>query len=186
MDTHHFNINRPVFLARRDAFYEVAVDSLYVPSSGSSTQERITIIEKIINLLKKSRENAFLACQSKKKSPRESDFLHFLNLISHNIESILLMIQNQAHMEEDESFMTQFLNTSPDQGLLQAKQFKRRAEDIRNGVWTVLRLAHAPYRNLQQESLRDLKPEEFQRYEKAYRSFKSEALERIREASSAT
>ena len=52
--------------------------------------------------------------------------------------------------------------------------YRRRADDILQGLWHLLRLAHKPYRELQQANLDSLTEEERARYKKAYQSFREE------------
>ena len=178
MNKQHFDINRPVHLARRDVFFERAVELLYTPLQNVNTADRIKRAEVIIALFKTSETHAFFAIQASGTIPRESDFLRFLKLISDNVQSAHSMLQHQLHLEGEESFLCQFLSATPEQCILPAMHYQRRAEDILQGLWNVLQLAHAAYRSLQQENLQALSDPERERYRLAYDSFRQDVTAR--------
>lgn len=174
----HFDINRPIHLARRDVFFERAVELLYTPLQNLTTAERIIHAEVIISLLKTAESHAFFAIQSSGTVAQETDFLRFLKLISDNVQSAHAMLQHQLHLEAEESFLCQFLSATPEQCVLPAMHYQRRAEDILQGLWNILQLAHTAYRNLQQTNLDSLTEEEKGRYRKAYDSFRQDVTSR--------
>ncbi len=174
MSSVHFNLNKPVHLARRDAHFERAVELLYMQIEGFDIQERIAHAEQVLSLLKTAEKHAFFATQADVVSGREQEFLHFLRLISHNVQSIHSMMQHQSFLEAEESFLCQFLNTTPERCVLPAMHYRRRADDLHQGVWHLLRLAHSPYRELQKEARAQMNEDQRSRYEKAYHSFRDE------------
>ena len=174
----HFDINRPIHLARRDVFFERAVELLYVPLQNLSTADRIKSSDVILSMLKTAETHAFFAIQSSGTVAQESDFLRFLRLISDNVKSAHAMMQHQLHLEAEESFLCQFLNATPEQCVLPAMHYQRRAEDILQGLWNVLQLAHTAYRSLQASNLQKLTEDERARYRKAYDSFRHDATTR--------
>jgi len=88
------------------------------------------------------------------------------------------MLQHQLHLEAEESFLCQFLSATPEQCVLPAMHYQRRAEDILQGLWNILQLAHTAYRNLQQVNIERMTEEERARYRKAYDSFRSDVMTR--------
>jgi len=174
----HFDVNRPIHLARRDVFFERAVELLYTPLQNFTTAERIIHAEVVVSLLKTAETHAFFAIQSSSTIAQETDFLRFLKLISDNVQSAHAMLQHQLHLEAEESFLCQFLSATPEQCVLPAMHYQRRAEDILQGLWNVLQLAHTAYRALQQVNLERLKEEEQTRYHKAYESFREDVTNR--------
>lgn len=172
----HFDINRPVHLARRDAFFERAAELLYSPFQHLPTSQRIQHIETILALLKTAEQHAFFSIQSSDALPREHDMLRFLRLIADSVQSAHAMMQHQLHLEGEESFLCQFLGATPEQCVLPAMHYQRRSEDILQGLWNVLQLAHAAYRQLQQANQDQLSPAERERYRLAYDSFRQDAM----------
>ncbi len=176
----HTNLNRAIHLARRDAFYERAVELLCIPSQEMDLQARIQQINKVMALLKTASKHAFFAVRSPRAAPKEHDFLHFLGLIADNVQSIHSMLLHQAHLEAAESFLCQFLNASAEQAILPALHYRRRADDLMQGLWQMLRYAQSPYRALQVQIAEAMSPDDKARYDKAYASFREEANSRFR------
>lgn len=179
MTTNDFNLNRPIHLARRDVHFERAVELLYMPIQELDTAARIRHVEKILSLLKSAQHHAFLATKSAGTTRAEQDFLRFLNLISNNVQSAHSMMLHQTHLEGEEGFLCQFLSASPDECALPALHYRRRADDILQGVWHLMRLAHRPYRDLQRANTQALSEEELARYRRAYESFRAEVSDRF-------
>ncbi len=169
----HFNLNRPIHLARRDVFFERAVELLNMPLQELDIHLRIQHAEVVLSLLKTSESHAFFATRSNAPA-QEHDFLRFLKLIADNVQSIHAMMQQQSHLEGEEGFLCQFLGATAEQCALPAMHYQRRAEDILQGLWHVLQLAHAPYRALQKTNFEGMKDDERIRYKKAYDSFRQE------------
>ena len=174
MSLSHFNLNRSVHLARRDVYFEMAVELLYMPIQEMNTHRRLEHVEKVISLLKIAESHAFFATLAPSTTSQEKDFLYFLKMISHNVQSAYSMMQHQSHLEADESFLCQFLSAKQEECELPAMHYRRRADDILQGLWHLLRLAHKPYRELQQARIHSLNEEEKSRYEKAYHCFREE------------
>ncbi len=161
-------INRPIHLARRDACLERAVEWLSRPVQQLGTAERIARVGAVIRMLRQALRHARLAVRSVRATERERDFLHFLELTLQQVESVDALIRHQSHLESKEhGFLGKFLGVSPDEVSLSAINFQRRAEDMLEGLWQVLRMSSAPYRQLQRENLDALSPEERERYERA-------------------
>lgn len=176
----HFNLNRPIHLARRDAFFERAAELLNMPVQELDTRGRMGHVDRVLSLLQTAEQHAFFASRSPDASAQENDFLHFLKLISHNVQSAHSMIQHQSHLEGEEGFLCQFLNATPAECALPALHYRRRADDILQGLWQLLRLAHKPYRELQQANITGLDEKERDRYRIAYRLYREETTDRAR------
>jgi hypothetical protein len=174
-----FNLNRPIHLARRDVHFERAVELLYMPINELDTESRIRHVEKVVNLLSSAQHHAFLATKSAGTIQAEHDFLRFLNLMLHNVQSAHAMMQHQTHLEGEEGFLCQFLSAPPEECALPALHYRRRADDILQGVWHLMRLALRPYRELQRANTNSLSPQELARYRRAYQSFSAEVGERF-------
>lgn len=171
------SINRPVHLARRDSFFERAVERLYLPVQDMDTRTRLAHVEQVLSLLRTAEVHARLAARGGAASSRERDFLHFLGLILRSVESAHTMMVHQAHLEAEESFLCQFLQARPEDSALPALAYRRRSEDILQGLWHVLRLAHGPYRALQDETFEAMSDSEKERYRRARESFERELSE---------
>ena len=171
------DLNRAVHLARRDACVERAMELLYFPIESMGTHERIAHVGNVIALLECALEHATRAGGSDRAIAKEHDFRHFLLLILGNVESVYAFLKNQEHLESEEhSFLTQFLGISEDEVTLSATNYHRRAEDMLMGLWQVLRMAHGPYRSLQQQNTSAFDESDRERYQRAYLSFREELM----------
>jgi hypothetical protein len=152
------------------------VELLYLPMQDMDTATRIAHVDKVLTLLKTAQFHAFFTTKSPAATQQEHDLLHFLRLISHNVQSAHSMMQHQEHLEGEEGFLCQFLDARPDECVLPAMHYRRRADDIFHGLWHLLRLGHKPYRSLQQANVQSLAKPEQERYRKAYDSFRKEIM----------
>ncbi|NKB25164.1 MAG: hypothetical protein GKR87_12470 [Kiritimatiellae bacterium] len=135
---------------------------------------RIEHIQQVISLLKMAKRHAFFAVRSETVTHKDDDFLHFIDLISNNVEAIHSMLEHQIHLGEEESFLCQFLDTTPGQCTLPAMRYRRQSDDLLENVCNLLRLAHTPYITLQQESQKSMPPQELGRYKRAYKQYQEE------------
>nr|MBP7275733.1 hypothetical protein [Kiritimatiellia bacterium] len=110
---------------------------------------------------------------------QEEDFLRYLALVIRNIESAAAFLENEAHLtREDHSFLTRFLGVSAEESGLSALNYRRWGQDILMGLYQQIRMAHGPYRALQQINARALSPDEQARYTLAMESFQHDLAER--------
>lgn len=166
------NTNRPVHLARRDAAYERAVTMLYMPVSDLHIDTRVRHLEQVIELLRYAVHCAREAIRHTTPIEREKDFLHFLQLILQNVETVHALMRNQAHLEEKEhNFLARFLGAHQDHAALSAINYRRRADDMLQGLWQVLRMSHGPYQEQQALGKAAMSEDESRRYRLAYESF---------------
>ena len=174
MSALHFDINRPIHLARRDVFFERAAELLYMPVAELDAPARLEHVSRVLQLLNTAQQHAAFATRSAQATEPEQDFLHFLRLVAGNLRSVHSMTQHQDHLEGEKGFLCRFLNAAPEECALPAMHYRRRADDILQGIWHLLRLAHQPYRELQQANQRALTEAEKVRYRKGYQSFRQE------------
>lgn len=171
----HAHLNRPVHLARRDVLFERAVELLGLPLTTQDTATRLQNAGVILACLRKAREHAFFAMRSELRDARESDFLRFLELVTDHVVSSHAMIQHQIHLEQEESFLCQFLGVDRQQSRFPAMHYQRRSEDIHHELWHLFGLAQPPYASLRQANVDAMTDEERARYQRAYKSFREEA-----------
>ena len=179
MKANDFHLNRPIHLARRDVYFERAVELLYLPIQELDTEQRLVHVDRVLSLLQTAAKHAGFAMQSPDRLDLEPYFLHFLGLMAHNVQSAHAMMQHQSHLEREEGFLCHFLNATAEECALPALHYRRRADDILQGVWHLLRLAHRSYHVLQSDTTKALPEADRTRYQKAYQSFRAEVLERF-------
>jgi len=180
MDQVYGHLNRPVHLARRNAFLERAVELLFNPLDHLSAPAQIDVIDDIAGLLKGSKQHAFFATRSNQALPLEKDLIHFLDLMAESVDAAEAMLQHRQHLEQDEGFLCQFLHAAAEQAILPAVHYQRRAQDILHGLRHMLQLSQAAYHELRQKNMDTLDGTDRERYELAYSSAREEASTRFR------
>jgi hypothetical protein len=166
------SLNRPVHLARRDACFERAMELLNRPPEGGDSAAQTRRVGRIITLLREASEHARLAARVRKETDQERDFRQYLGLVLRNVESAHAFLDNEANLASDErGVMARFLGTGGDEAALSALTYRRWAQDILMGLSQMIRLAHGPYRTVQQANCADLKPSDQERYQLAHQSF---------------
>ncbi len=176
MSNEHGQLNRCIHLARRNACFERGLELLCAPTGDMKAEARLTHVTTAVQLLGKAHAHALLAARTKEIRSRENDFIHFLDLVLDAARSIQFMMKHQAHLEREESFLCRFLETGPDQCLLPALHYQRRADDLMQGLWEMFRLAAKPYRKLVDEITDELSNTEKKRYEHAYNLIRPELI----------
>lgn len=170
--------NRPVHVARRDAYVERATELLIMPLEHMDTGARIGHVGRVIHLLEKALAEAELAARGGTVSQIEQDFAHFLHLILANVRSADAFLENQAHLESDEhSFLTKFLGIGPDEIALAAMNYQRLSIEVLAALWQMLRLMHVPYHTLQQKNQGEFDEADRGRYQTAYQHLRGELHE---------
>ncbi len=139
---------------------------------------RLQHIEQVAALLKTAEMHAFFALRSVEASVEEESFLHFLKLTHDNVRSIHAMIRHQLQLESGGGFLSDFLGTTPSEAVLPAQHCQRRANDILQGLWHLLREAQASYTKLREQNLEALSEPERARYDLAHASFHDEVQAR--------
>lgn len=169
------SINRPIHLARRDAYVEKAFELLNLPISALDTETRIRHIHRVADLLKSGLHHVIAVADAPNADPLEGDFQRFLKLIIQSVQSLGAFLGNQAHLEsEDQSRMARFLGVSEDEIALAAVNYQRRSEDMVESLWQMLRMGNMSYRALRQRNLDQYDAEDRQRYQRAYDTLREE------------
>jgi hypothetical protein len=65
----HFDINRPIHLARRDAFFERAAELLYQPVAELDATARLEHVSRVLQLLSTAQQHATFATRSAQGPP---------------------------------------------------------------------------------------------------------------------
>ncbi len=165
------SMNRPVHLARRDQFYEKALELLGEGSFSEPLSERVWRVEKLINNLKSAYKEGLYAQRGIECGVNERNFLKVLELILDSAKAVQAMVSHENLLEEDKSFLNQFLGQSLDEINEDENTYRKRAEDILKGVQGLTRTVHSAFEKVRKENLKSLSKECQQRYEKTISSF---------------
>lgn len=166
----HFEQNRPVHLARRDVYFELAAERIFEQQSAGS-QMNSKDYENILFKLRVARQHAQFSIRDTGKNAMDEQFYLFLNLLAGNIKAILAMLKLRKMVEHSEKTFFSFLGANEASVALQAEEYQRRAIDIFHSILNTLKLAQEPFEQLKLENASAASEEELVRYEKARKHF---------------
>lgn len=174
MSADPFHLNRPVHLARRDAFYEKAIVCIRrLPAQKQLSEQRKTA-EEALYLMKEARRHAEAANLSDKTSAQNRLFVAFMDTVVDNTLSITRMIRRQLEASAPDNPLDGFTGT-PGSSAKMENHYHRCATVILKGLLTVLQQAEKPFHDLCQTSLAKMTLADKARYEKARKHFEVQA-----------
>ncbi len=166
----NFAINRAVHLARRDAHYRCCIELLEGRQAEASALKRRSRIEGILKHLSEARHEAICALRGSKGCRSEKLFVKYLDLICSAARANHVMIQHEALLKADRSFLKQLLGMEAAK-LTQFEDRHRSIEmEILGGITVLVMYASSIYSGLKKENLSSLSPTEKARYRVAYRA----------------
>lgn len=174
----HFELNRPIHLARRDIYFEKAVE-LISSQQLHGGDLRIEDFEEILFMLRTAREHARFSIRNADNSENDEQFSRFINLMAGNIKSVLAMLNLKQMVENGQEATFGFLGGNEASVGLQAEEYLRRANDIVRSIQSTLKLAQEPFENLKAENREMATDEENERYNKAREHFTKLVKERL-------
>jgi len=174
----HFELNRPVHLARRDACFERAVKLISDQREAQGGDLQIGDYEEILLLLRTARQHAHFSIRNVGRNEHDEQFSLFINLLAGNVKAVLSMINLKGMVEKSQGSSFGFLGVNQASAGLQAEEYHRRANDIVRSMQNTLSLASEPFENLKQENRKTASAEDNQRYEKALGHFERLAEEK--------
>jgi len=163
----HFELNRPVHLARRDIAFEKAIDLISRQQLNFGEEMEIDTYEEVLFLLRTARQHARFAIRNVGRNSHDEQFSRFINLLAGNIKAVLSMINLKGMVEGSNKSSFNFIGVNAASAGLQAEEYQRRANDIVRSLQNTLKLAEEPFEKLKTENRASFSEEEALRYEKA-------------------
>jgi hypothetical protein len=164
----HFKLNRPVHLARRDVYFEKAVELLAEHRQTPDGSLSIESYEEILFMLRTARDHAEFAIRGADLADgHDRQFRLFINLLVGNVKSVLSMINLKGMIENSQGSSYSFLGVNQASAALQAEEYQRRANDVVRSMQNTVRLAQEPFENLKAENRETATHEENLRYKRA-------------------
>lgn len=173
----HFGQNRPVHLARRDIYFERAVELIRNLQHVYSPESQVNDYEEILFLLRIAREHAHFAIREAGKNEKDEQFSWFIDLLTGNIKAVLSMLHLKTSVESEDSSVVSFLGTNRASVALQAEEYQLRANDIVRSILNTLQLAEEPFCHLKEEYTVNSSEDDLARYSKAREHFEELAKE---------
>jgi len=170
MSADPFHLNRPVHLARRDVFYEKAVERIRrLPSQKLPAEQRKTA-EQALYLLREARRHAEAANLSDKTSTQNRLFVNFMDIVVDNALSVTRMLRRQIGVAAPDNALDGFISTLGP-GTKMEKIYRQCTALILEGLLNSLEQAENPFSNLSRTSLAKMSVVDKARYEKAQKHF---------------
>jgi len=163
----HFELNRPIHLARRDVYFEKAADLISAQHQIHGIALRVEDYEEILFLLRTARQHARFSIRNVGKNENDEQFSRFINLLAGNVKAVLSMINLKGMIENTQGSSFSFLGVNQASAGLQAEEYQRRANDIVRSMQSTLKLAQEPFETLKEVNREALTADENERYEKA-------------------
>jgi hypothetical protein len=174
MSADPFHLNRPVHLARRDVFYEKAVERIRKLPIQKVIAEQRKMAEQALYLLREARRHAEAANLSDKTSTQSRVFIKFMDIVVDNTLSVTRMLRRQIAANTSDNALDGFIGNAGAAGKMSG-YYRRCAVLILKGLLNVLQQAEKPFHDLRQTSVAKMSTVDKARYEKAHKHFVEQA-----------
>lgn len=162
------SMNRAVHLARRDAHYRLCMDLLERRFEEASVARRRERIERIMGHVGEARDEAIYALRGHAGWRAEKMFVKFLHLMYDAAKAAQVMVQYEALLKEDKSFLKRFLGG----GIAKLVQFEERSRsmeaEILDKMAELILYAGSTYSELKAANIESLSGDDKARYHIAY------------------
>jgi len=161
-----YDLNRPVHLARSNAFIEKA-RKLFQECIGKAPQKRrIQIIDGSLYYLQSALEHATLAAKSTRTDSLEESFVAYIRMVIICIYSARLLLENELQLNDMKSSFWQLLHRRGK--ATQAVKFARSGEQLLEDAAHLFNVSREPFEEHQKTLLENMTDEERARYKLAY------------------
>jgi hypothetical protein len=164
------NLNRPVYLARRDVLLEKAIELFPECLTTQTVRKRLRHIDSVLYLLNSALEPAVMAVKSAKVDPHEESLILFLRLVFCYLHSARAMMENECQLDNTRNPLWKFIHR---EGKAEAAGFARSSEQLLQDVSRLLHMGQEPFRDLQQRLVAAMSAEDSGRYQRAYDDLKA-------------
>ncbi len=164
------DLNRPVYLARRDLLLERALALFAEGLKAPPGRKRLEQLEGVLARLHSALESALMAAHSKRAEPREELLIAYLQLVAGYLQAAWSVLEYESQLDNPRGPLWKFMRRE-DQ--VAPPGSARSGEALLQDIARLLRLGEAPLRELQQTLAGSMTPEERDRYRRAYEGFKA-------------
>lgn len=166
-----YDLNRPVHLARSNAFIEKARKLFQECTGKIPPKRRVQLIEGSLYYLLSALEHSTLAAKSTQTNPLEESLTAFIRMMIVCIYSARLLLDNELQLGDSKSPLWQFLHRRGK--ATQTVKFARSGEQLLDDAAHLFKLSREPVEDLQQTLLDDMNDETRKRYKLAYEGLHS-------------
>ncbi|MDD5677661.1 MAG: hypothetical protein PHW60_06660 [Kiritimatiellae bacterium] len=165
-----YDTNRPVHLARRDAFLEKATEVFSACQASMPYKQQSQQIDAALYCLQSAAEHGALAANATHTSPLELPFLLFIRMILFDLYSVRVIMENEHALKDRKSALWQFLHHNGKTN--NTISFERGGEQLLEDVAHLFRMAEAPFRDIQKTLTEGMNAGDRERYQRAYDGLK--------------
>jgi len=164
------DINRPVHLARQDAFLEKAAEFFRDCLAELPYKQKAQQIDVALYCLQSAAEHGNLAANTTHTSPLEAPFLLFIRMVLFNLYSVRVIMENEHALKDRKSPLWQFLHRNGK--MKDVVSFERSGELLLQDVAHLFGMVEAPFRDIQATLAGEMTANERERYLRAYNGLK--------------
>lgn len=170
MNENIYDTNRPVNLARRDAFLEKSFEIFRACLEDLPYKKRIQQIDASLYCLQSAVEHGALAANATHTSPFEPPFMLFIRMVLFDLYSVRVIMENEHALKDRQSPLWQFLhhNGKTDDVV----SFARDGGQLLQDVAHLFDMAKEPFRDIQAKLKEGMNDGDLKRYQLAYNGLK--------------
>ena len=165
-----YDANRPVHLARRDAFLEKAIAVFRACLADMPYKQRVQQIDTTLYCLQSAAEHGTLATNAAHTSPLEAPFLLFIRMVLFDLYAVRVIMENEHALKDRQSPLRQFLHRNGKTN--DVVSFDRGGEQLLQDVAHLFGMTEAPFRDIQKTLTEGMNANDRKRYLLAYDGLK--------------
>ncbi len=169
--TNRFVHNRPIHLARRDVYFEHAVDQVQAQRHNIGEPLKPGVYNDILFLLHVVCQHARFCVRSLGQNENDERFCHFAALLVDNVKAVLSMLELYDLVQQNGSSVFGFPGSNQALARQQAEEYQSRANDIVRTIVNTLDMSRGAFEQLKRENAESLKALEIERYAKSREHF---------------
>ena len=170
MKNKNYETNRPVHLARQDAFLEKATEVFRACLVDAPHKQRAQQIDTTLDCLQSAVEHGALAANTAHTSPLEAPFLLFIRMVLFDLYSVRVIMENEHALKDRKSPLWQFLHRNGKAN--EIVSFARGGEQLLQDVAHLFGMVEAPFRDVQKTLAEGMNANDRERYQRAYDGLK--------------
>ena len=171
--------NRPVHLARQDAFLEKATEVFRTCLADAPYKQRVQQIDTTLDCLQSAVEHGTLAANTTHTLPLEAPFLLFIRMVLFDLYSVRVIMENEHALKDRKSPLWQFLHRNGKAN--EIVSFARGGEQLLQDVAHLFGMAEAPFRDIQKTLAESMNAGDRERYLRAYAGLKHHLQTKVRQ-----
>lgn len=164
------DINRPVHLARQDAFLEKATEVFRAYPADAPYKQQAQQIDTTLDCLQSAVEHGTLAANTTHPAPMEALFLLFIRMVLFDLYAVRMIMENEHALQDHKNPLWQFLHRNGNAN--EVAGFAHGGKQLLQDVAHLFGMVEAPFRNIQKTLAEGMNANDRKRYLLAYDGLK--------------